>query len=178
MQTLTKKTLHIAVAGALALGGQAAGAMVIDLATASGGSGTLNGATFTWIDAGAGTGNIDSFVQSSGAGNRDETHAFNTTVNNVLNNGSADPFNHSITVADVPRINLGGALFREFMLDINENAGRAAEYLSLDEVQIFIGGTANASFNTFGTDGVLQHDGALVYDMEGGAGNWVAMNFS
>ena len=44
MQTLTKKTLHIAVAGALALGGQAAGAMVIDLATASGGSGTLNGA--------------------------------------------------------------------------------------------------------------------------------------
>jgi len=178
MQTLTRTALHIAVAGALALGGQAAGAMVVDLATASGGSGTLNGATFTWIDAGAGTGNIDSFVQSSGSGNRDETHAFNTTVNNVLNNGSANPFNHSITVADVPRINLGGALFREFMLDINENAGRGEEYLSLDEVQIFLGGTANGSFNTFGADGVLQHDGTLVYDMEAGAGNWVAMNFA
>jgi len=178
MKLPRKTALHLAVAGALTLAATASSAMTVDL-TVAGGSGTIGGAQFVWLDSNnAGTGLIDSFVQISGSGNLDQTHAYNTTVNNVLNNGSPDNFNHSITLSQVPRINLSGVLYREFLLDINENNNAAGDqYLSLDEVQLFLGGTANASFNTF-TGGTLDHDGTLIYDMEGGMGDWVALNFA
>jgi len=180
MKALNTALPSLALAGVLGLSMQTTdAATIVDLATAANGSGTIGGAQFVWIDSNnAGTGLIDSFVQISGSGNLDQTHAYNTTVNNVLNNGSADNFNHSITLSQVPRINLNGVLYREFMLDINENNNAAGDqYLSLDEVQLFLGGTANASFNTF-TGGILDHDGTLIYDMEGALNNWVALNFA
>jgi hypothetical protein len=44
-------------------------------------------------------------------------------------------------------------------------------------VQIFVGGTANSNVTTF-TSGVLDHDGTLVYRMDAGGDNWVALNYA
>ena len=86
----------------------AASADTIDLTTA-GAQGTLNGAVFQQIDPLAtGTGNVDSFVQVFGV--NAVIQAYNTTANNVLDNGAADPFNRAILLPDVPLVDLNGEL--------------------------------------------------------------------
>jgi hypothetical protein len=101
----------------------------------------INGAFFQQIDPKAtGTGSINSFVQVSGSGNLEQTEAYNTTVNNTLNNGSSATFNHAIALGDIPIVTLASGTYRQFMLDINENNNTALDqYISLDEIQIFVG---------------------------------------
>ncbi|MFO7976514.1 MAG: PEP-CTERM sorting domain-containing protein [Candidatus Hydrogenedentota bacterium] len=153
-----------------------AGATMIDLTTA-GGSGTIGGAIFEQIDPRAtGTGLIDAFAQI-GAANQAEVHGYNTTVDNVFNNGSTDNFNHSITVGNVPMMAIDDVNYYQFLLDINESGG-GNTYLSLDELQIFVGDTPNPSSTSFDGDGILQGVGTLVYDMEDNLGNWVALDYS
>ena len=152
----------------------AGAATIVDLTTA-GTSGTINGAIYEQIDAQS-TG-IDVFSQQRPKGNGTTSQAYNTTVNHTLDNGSSDNFNHSIALSDVPVVDRGGTPYRQFLLDIKESSGEGNELLSLDEVQIFVGGTANSSVDTF-TSGILDHDGALVYQMDGGMDNWVALDDS
>jgi len=157
----------------------ASATIILDL-TSEGASGTINGAIYEQIDPqSTGTGVIDSFVQVATAGNITTSSAYNTTDNGTLDNGSADNFNHSITVGAIPIINLGGTDYRVFLLDLNENSGGdpGNEFISLDEVQIFVGGTANDNVDTF-TAGVLDHDGSLVYRMDAGMDNWVGLDYS
>jgi hypothetical protein len=157
--------------------GADAASIVLDLTTA-GNSGTINGAVYEQIDPQAtGTGTIDAFSQQSPQGNGTTSQAYNTTVNNVLDNKSADNFNHSIFLSDVPLVLRDGTFYRQFLLDVNENSGKDNEFVSLDEVQIFVGGTANSSVTTF-TSGILDHDGTLVYQMDAGGDSWVALNYS
>jgi hypothetical protein len=152
-------------------------ATIVDL-TILGSSGTINGALFEQVDSGStGTGVIDSFSQQKPGGNATTSHAYNTTSDNILNNASTDNFNHSILLGDVSIVARGNKLYREFFLDINESGGNGGEFLSLDEVQIFVGGSANSSAATF-TGPMLNHDGALVYHMDSGADNWVALDYS
>jgi hypothetical protein len=155
----------------------ASATIILDLTTEDA-EGTINGAIYRQTDSQpTGTGFIDSFVQIQPQGNEETSEAYNTTVNNVLDNGMTNNFNHSIFVGDVPVVDIGGTLYREFLLDVNENRGQGNEFISLDEVQIFIGGTANSNVDTF-TMGVLDHDGTLVYRMDEGMDNWVALDFS
>jgi hypothetical protein len=160
----------------LALASASAGATTVDLTTA-GTSGTINDALYVQVDAqSTGTGVIESFVQVVGTANADETQAYNTTVNNVLDNGPSDIFNHSITLDQVPLVEVDSTVYRQFLLDINESINASLDqYLSLDEVQLFVGGTANSNVSTF-TGGVLDHDGDLVYRMDAGEDSWVALN--
>jgi len=153
-----------------------ASATVIDL-TSTGASGTINGAIFEQIDPqSTGTGVIDSFVQVSGAGNLDETHAYNTTVNNTFNNGSTDQFNHQIYLGEIPVVDIGGMDYLQFLLDVNENNNRALDqFISLDEVQIFVGDIANPSVTSF-TGGILDLS-TLVYQMDENEDSWVALNY-
>ncbi|HOD49896.1 MAG TPA: PEP-CTERM sorting domain-containing protein [Candidatus Hydrogenedentes bacterium] len=162
----------------LALCAHAASGTMIDLTTA-GASGVINDAIFQQIDPRAtGTGVIDSFAQI-GAANQVEVQAYNTTVNNVLNNGAPDNFNHSITLGIVPIVSIETVDYYQFLLDINENNNAALDqYLSLDEVQIFVGDTPNPSSTSFDADGILQGVGTLVYDMESNLRNWVALDYS
>lgn len=142
-------------------------------------SGTINGAFYQQIDSqSTGTGVIDSFVRITG--NSLMKEAYNTTVNKVLDNGNPNNFNHSITLGEVPLVLApNGVASREFLLDINENSNaKGDQFLSLDDVQIFVGGTANASFDTFTAD-VLNHDGTLVYRMDDAPDGptWAALDF-
>jgi hypothetical protein len=150
---------------------------IVDLTVADA-SGTINGAIYQQTSTGStGTGNIDSFVQQSPQGNGTTSRAYNTTANGVLNNANTDNFNHSITLGDVSIVERDGKLYREFFLDINESGNSTDKYLSLDEVMIFVGGTANSSVSTF-TGGILDHNGTLVYRMDSGDDNWVAMDYT
>ncbi len=161
----------------LLFGAHAAHATMIDLTT-PGASGILNGAIFQQTSLQpTGTGAIHSFAQI-GKGNRSVVHGYNTTVNKVFDNGSSDNFNRSITVGMIPVVSLDGMDYYQFLLDINESKGGLNPYLSLDEVQIFVGGPANPSSTTFDSNGILQGVGRLVYDMENNAGNWVALNYA
>jgi hypothetical protein len=171
------------IVGLMAMTARVASADILNL-TFDDASGTLGGAYFVQIDPqSTGTGVIDPFVQVTGSGNPTDTRAYNTTTNGVLDVGAADNFNHSITLSQVPIVvNPTGAApgsYYQFLLDINENNNAAQDqYLSLDEVQIFVGGTANASFNTFGAGGVLQHDGTLVFDLDATGDHWIALNYA
>jgi hypothetical protein len=148
---------------------------IVDL-TVVGNSGTINAAIYEQIDPhSTGTGVINSFSQQSPKGSGTTSRAYNTTVDNVLDNAMTDNFNHSIALGDVSVVLRGNYFYREFFLDINESPGGGDKFLSLDEVQVFVGGTANNSVATF-TGGILDHDGTLVYRMDQYDDNWVALD--
>ncbi|MHC4418463.1 MAG: hypothetical protein ACYSU6_07735, partial [Planctomycetota bacterium] len=111
---------------------------VLDLTTL-GSSGGLNGARFYQFDEiPTGSGLIDSFVRIQGTGvqqgyNTDGTLEFDT---------KPGVFTHSIQISDLPTIDIGGTLYRELMLDINQNG---EPILSLDEIQIALHDTGNLS---------------------------------
>ncbi len=150
---------------------------IVNLTTA-GSSGTINGAIYRQINPQTtGTGVFDTFVQQSPPGSGTASRAYNTTANNVLDNKNSNNFNKSIFLGDVPIVVRSGTPYRAFALDINEAPGGAGNFLSLDEVAIFAGGTANSNVTSF-TAGLLNHSGILVYRMDAGMDNWVAMNYS
>ena len=146
-------------------------ATTLDLTT-TGASGFINGAFFKQIpEQPTGTGNIKSFVEIGDATPSGiVTEAYNTTVNNVFDNGSSDQFNHELALSTVPIVNIDGTDYRQFLLDINENNSKAGEsLLSLDEIQIFTTDYAhvNQSVETFDSNGVVELAGSnLVYRMD------------
>jgi hypothetical protein len=119
--------------------------------TVSGATGTLvglgtNGGTAVFIQGAqlSGTGVFPAFVQITG---NDPIHdAYNTTVNNVLDNGSADNFNHELRISDLPIFTFNGTNYYSFFLDINENNNAALDqYLTLDKLTVLTSTTANQS---------------------------------
>lgn len=174
-----KRIAHLgrgAMVVALLFGAYTASATMVDLTT-PGASGVIGGAIFEQITPqGTGTGMIESFARI-GAANQNEVQGYNTTVDNVFDNGSTANYNRSITVGDAPIMAIDSITYYQFLLDINE-AGGQNTYLSLDEVQIFVGGTPNPSSTMFDGAGILQGVGTLVYDMEAGLENWVALDYS
>ena len=143
---------------------------------------TINGAIYQqWDGQPTGTGVFGTFVEiGQPGGSIDSADGYNTTVNNVLNNGASDQHNYSITLADLSFTTVNTVDYAVFALDINEDSGfpsSPGEFLSLDDVQIFVGGTENASFDTF-TNGTLDHDGILIYQMDGIEDSWLALDYS
>ena len=95
-----------------------------------------------------GSGRLPAFAQIGN--NTPVTSGYNTTVNNTLDNGPSNNFNHALLLSAVPIVNIGGLDYRQFLLDINETG--ESSLLSLDDLQIFQSGTPNQSVNTFRTD--------------------------
>jgi hypothetical protein len=161
---------------ALATGAQAAN---IDLTTA-GSSGTINGATYTQVDAlPTGSGYIDSFVRIRD--NQTVVQGYNTTVSNVYQNDGTDTFNHQVTVGQIGFIDIngdtaGGVVMR-FLLDINQTASNP--FLLMSEVQIFLSTNPNQSIEpVLGQGTLLPLDAsALVYQMDGAGDTGADLNY-
>jgi hypothetical protein len=135
-----------------------------------------------------GTGVIDSFlrVQQKGA-----EEGFNTGARPMYCDGrtcddKTDPnFTRNLLTSTVPIVNIGGTDYRAFYLDINESAGQTQNYLTLDQVEIFVSNTANLNTHTSVSPGYgkLTNGGGTttatkVYDMETGSGdNWVNLDY-
>jgi hypothetical protein len=81
--------------------------------------------------------NFDMFVRIDGGS---VEQGYNTDARPLQFDEQANPdVTHSLTLGSVPKVTVGGATFREFVLDIRERAPQ----LSLDEVRIFLGSTGN-----------------------------------
>jgi hypothetical protein len=139
----------LAVATVVALA-SAANAETLDLQHI-GASGDLVGAVggtalFEQGKTGSGTGIFPAFVQIAG---NDPVHdAYNTTVNNVLDNGASSTFNHEIQLQDVATVTRSGVSYYLFVLDVNESNNSSDRYLSLDELAVVTSTTPNQSDET------------------------------
>ena len=152
-----------AVALAIIISTQVAHAAVIDLTT-DGSSGSANGALFYQFDSiPTGSGVIDSFLRIQGMGVQ---HGYNT--DGTVEYDTMASFTHSIQISDLPTIDIGGTLYREFMLDINQNG---QNILSLDELRIALWDTGNLS-------GYSSIFASPIYDLDAGGDNWIKMDYS
>jgi hypothetical protein len=152
----------------------AAQATTIDLSSNL--NGALNGAVFLQFDpyngAGAGSGNIDSFVRYDGPGQRPGMPPGVKEGYNVDVASSSDfqydelwgQFTHSLVLDDVPVVQFGGTAYREFVFDINETGG-SGSVLSLDTVEVYLADRGNLLGDpTFPPGNVAS----LGYDMDAG----------
>ena len=164
-----KKSIQISCIGAglLAFCSSSLG-VTVNLLTV-GTSGTIGGAQYVQGNGGSGTGVFPAFVQIGG---NDPSHdAYNTTVNNVGDNGSSDTFNHEIRVSQLPTVTSGGVNYYAFLLDINENNNATDRFLSLDNVTIITSTTANQSSTPLPT-------GVTRYNMDAGGNNNVVLDYT
>ncbi|MHC2335471.1 beta strand repeat-containing protein [Bradyrhizobium sp. USDA 4454] len=122
--------------------------------------GTANGTIFTAGAEGTGTGVINSFlrVQANGTEqgyNTDGTLEFDSKAGN---------FTHSLTLADIPLVTIGGVQYREFRLDINENTGAP---ISLDALKIFSSNVDNLTGFNNTTNTFSSGSSTLLYNLDG-----------
>jgi hypothetical protein len=155
---LKTERLLLAVAIVLSVAGQQAMAVAtIDLRGGPGASGSANGAYFEWVDHGStGTGNISSFLRIQGNGleagyNTDGALEFDTKKSHT----------RAIQLDEVPIVEKNGTLYREFLLDIQENTSGDSRFLSLDKVEIYLADT--------GTLTGYPNLGTKVFDLDIGA---------
>ncbi|MCI0700293.1 MAG: MSCRAMM family adhesin SdrC [Planctomycetia bacterium] len=90
-----------------------------------------------------GTGYLNSFVrvQSAAAGGYAE-QGYNTTARPLqFDENNSPQFTRGITLGEVPQTIVNGVVYREFLLDVNQKS--SAPYLSVDQVQVFLGGSAD-----------------------------------
>ena len=151
--------------------------------TTAGSTATDSGVIFTQINPQAtGTGLINSFAQiGQPGGSLTFTQAYNTTVNGILNNGASDNFNHALLLSSVPTVTIGGTVYREFVLDINETGSNPI--LSVSDIQVFLTNTGNQSVKTFdGKNELNLANKFLVYRLDGngapGQDDSIKMNYS
>jgi hypothetical protein len=144
MKKVLAVTLSLAFLGAFA---SKAGAEVLDLQSV-GASGDLVGAVggtalFEQGRTGSGTGVFPAFVQI--VGNNPVKEGYNTTANNVLDNGSSPQHNHEITLGSVEVVVRGGVSYYQFILDANEVNNASDRYISLDDLIVVTSTTPNQS---------------------------------
>jgi hypothetical protein len=136
----------LVLASILAGAAAAQASTIIDLS--SGGSGEANGAIYTWTGQEAtGSGNIDWFLR-------------------VFDNGRTQM--RDIRMSDLVIKNVTGVDYYEFLLDVNERSGGDGELISLDNVQISVGGNVvyNSDVGANGDTTIL-----LDYSLNSGSGS-------
>src|SRR5204863_8059771 len=87
------------------------------------------------------TGVIDSFlrVQQKGAEEGFNTGARPMTCDGRTCDDKTDPnFTRNLLSSSVPIVNIGGTDYRAFYLDINEPSSSGPNYLTLDQVEIYV----------------------------------------
>jgi len=148
----------------------------LDLTT-HGAVGEVNGALFRQVDAQpTGTGVINSFVRlQTSNGKVTQEQGYNSDYRKVEFDENTSPqFTRSLKLTDVPKVQIGGTMYLEFLLDINQKSSQPL--LSLDELRLYSGYAPNVH----GYSSTLHTLGGLTagYDLDAGAdNNWVALNY-
>jgi hypothetical protein len=149
----------------------------VDLTT-RGSSGVINDAIFRQADnQPTGTGHIDSFLRVQGAASQGQVQqGYNTSARPLQYDENKSPqFTRTLHLSDVPRVNLGGVTYREFLLDINQKSSQPL--LSLDELRLYLSDQAGLRGYDPSTHKLAGLD--PVYDMDAGAleDNWVLLDY-
>jgi len=146
-------------------------ATTVDLTT-TGSSGSIGVGNFYQFNADiSGTGVIDSFVQILNTPSS-IVQGYNTDATPQYD--EVDPFTKSLLLSSVPTVNIGGTIYREFILDITERTDNGNELLSLDDLRLFVS-TNNAltSFNP-GDNTFSSVSVPLIYSF--GVDDWVKLD--
>lgn len=185
MKALRTKLTHLTILGAalvLLSGAATAYADMVDL-TSAGSSGTANDAWFYQIDPRpTGTGYIDPFLRL-GTGKDNYEQGYNTSVK-PFEYDQKDPtgtfgYTRDLYLNEVPQVDIGGTLYREFLLDINQLNTADGRMLSLDVLKIYLRETAYtaADITGNGQNLVFPSLGTMIWDLDGNGDNFVKMNY-
>jgi hypothetical protein len=129
-----------------------------------------------------GTGVIQSFLRVQQKGTE---QGFNTDARPMMCDGAVcddktDPnFTRDLLTSSVPVVTINGHTYREFFLDINEpgSVGNTQNYLTLDQLEIYVSNTGDLSQHSSASDGSLT-GATKVYDMDSGAtDNFVNLDY-
>ncbi len=148
------------------------GTPTLDLSSA-GAIGSVNGAIFRQIDTQpAGSGVLNSFVRmQSKHDTAGIAQGYNTDARPVqFDEKTSQSFTHALPLSSVPEVNVGGVLYREFLLDVNQT--NSTPYMSLDELRIYTGGAPDLTGYNPSTNQLSGINAG--YDL--GAGNWIKLN--
>lgn len=89
---------------------------------------------------------------------------------------SSPTFTHDLLLSAVPTVTIGGVLYREFVLDINQT--NSAPLLSLDNVKIFLTNTVAPAASTDPATTTPPEFGSLVFNLDAGADRGVLLNYA
>ena len=146
----------------------------ITLDLTAGGSGTIDGAFFTTTNqSSTGSGVIDSFVRlNDGSGILEQ--GYNTSARPLqFDENSSPTFTHDILLASIPVVNINGTLYREFLLDINQQSSHPL--LSLDQVKLF---TNPNAFTDDNNPTNIASLGTLIYNLDGSSDNGLKLDYN
>lgn len=147
---------------------------VVDLTT-HGAEGVAGSALVRQTDSQpTGTGFIKSFVrvQAAASGSFVE-QGYNTTARPLQYDENSSPsFTRALTLGEVPTVVVDGVAYREFLLDINQKS--SSPNLSVDEIQLFVGGTSNLTGYNASTKQLAGLN--ALFDLDAGGDNSVKLN--
>ncbi len=136
-----------------------------------GSNATINGGYFiTSEQRSTGTGVIQSFVRLKA--NSGEEEGYNTDARPVqYDENTSHQFTRSLPLSIVPLVDVhsDGTLYREFLLDINQNKSAPDYYLSLDQLKIWL--NPNPAVND---DTTL---GSPIYNLDGAGDSRIVLDY-
>jgi len=117
-----------------------------------------------------GSGVIDSFVRISA--NTDVVQGYNTSGRPVQYDENTSPtFTHGLLLNNVPTTLIGGILYREFLLDINQISSPPSNLESLDAIDIYQSNTASITDDTLFSTPIWSLDDSILLDYNLNAGS-------
>lgn len=107
-----------------------------------------------------GTGVIDSFLRVQAQGNNDTEAGYNTSLNPLPLDSKGGTFTRALLLSEVGEVDLGGTIYYQFLLDVNQDSGGDNEFLSLNQIQIFTNSGDRNDGVVSATTGVISFAGA------------------
>lgn len=150
--------------------------LTLDLTTA-GSSGYIDDAYFEQVEPQpTGSGVIDPFVRLST--NEGISQGYNTDARPLeFDENNSPQFTRSLLLEDIRTVSLDyvplvcedGTLYREFLLDINQNGTTEGRYLSLDTIEIYLADSGDLTG--------YPNLGELIYDLDETGDNWIWLDY-
>ena len=140
-------------------------ATLVDLTTGPDASGEINGALFFATSQGStGTGVFQPFLRIDE--NTDFIQGYNTDGGFPFDDKKPHNFQHSLLISELTGTILNGVAYYVFELDSNQSGGSFTQHeIDMVKLQIFTSNDPNQTTTTFDSNGILQLNGTLVYNM-------------
>jgi hypothetical protein len=163
-QAVSLLNFLIAAAGFL-FSGTSADATIIDLTTGPDASGEVDGALFFATSQGAtGTGVFQPFLRIDE--NTEFIQGYNTDGGFPFDDKKPHNFQHSLLISELTGTILDGKAYYVFELDSNQSGGSFTQHeIDMVKLQIFTSNDPNQTTTTFDSNGILQLNGTLVYNL-------------
>lgn len=139
----------------------------------TGSSGYIGNAFFQQVNTQpTGSGVIDPFVRLQT--NDTFVSGYNTSYRPLeFDENNASVFTRDLHIGSIPTVMIDGLLYREFLLDINQEGNESGRYLSLDAIKIYIDDTAG----NYGYGANPSNLGTLIYDLDGLDDNRILLDY-